>query len=155
MQPVAKKRFNVDLALVHYPVVNKNSEVIGSAVTNLDIHDLARAGRTYGVDTVYLVTPYQDQQALIREILDHWQTGYGAEYNSKRKDALSIVKIVDDLEQLFAAVTEKWQERPVILATCARNCGKILPYDAVRERMLAGERFLILFGTAWGLSPSV
>ena len=28
----------VDVALVHYPVVNRNGETIGSAVTNLDLH---------------------------------------------------------------------------------------------------------------------
>jgi hypothetical protein len=34
----------IDVALVHYPVVNRNGETIGSAVTNLDLHDIARAG---------------------------------------------------------------------------------------------------------------
>lgn len=156
MQPEAEvKRFKIDLALVHYPVLNKNSEIIGSAVTNLDIHDMARAGRTYGIDTLYLVTPYQDQQELIREILDHWRTGYGAEYNNNRKDALSIVTIVDDMEELFAKVTEKWQERPIVLATSAKRCGNILSYETARERIRSGDRFLILFGTAWGLAPSV
>ena len=58
----------VDVALVHYPVVNKNQEIIGSAVTNLDIHDIARAGRTFGVGTFYIVTPYQDQQKLVAVI---------------------------------------------------------------------------------------
>ncbi|OGR05870.1 MAG: hypothetical protein A2511_07415 [Deltaproteobacteria bacterium RIFOXYD12_FULL_50_9] len=149
------KRIKVDLALVHYPVVNKNSEIIGSAVTNLDVHDLARACRTFGINNLYLVTPFRDQQRMIGEILDHWLTGYGSEYNSNRKDALSIVKICDDLEQLFAEVTEKWHERPIILATSARQCPKTWAYEKVREKIFAGDRFLILFGTAWGLSPVV
>ncbi len=143
----------VDLALVHYPVCNKNQEIIGSAVTNLDLHDIARAGKTFGVDTFYVVTPYTDQQELVKELLDHWLTGRGAIYNKKRKEALSLIRVCDDLESLYQMVTGKWGQRPTVLATCARKQDKILPYDEVRTRIWSGERFLILFGTAWGMAP--
>lgn len=145
----------VDLALVHYPVCNKNKEVIGSAVTNLDLHDIARAGRTFGVDTFYVVTPYTDQHEMVRELLDHWLTGRGARYNEKRKEALSLVRLCDSLESLYEAVTEKWRQRPTVLATCARKQGAALPYNAVRDRIRQGEAFLLLFGTAWGMAPEV
>ena len=102
---------NIDLALIHYPVINKNQEIIGSAVTNLDLHDISRAARTYGVGSLNVVTPYSDQQALFRELLDHWLIGRGAEYNSKRGEALSLVHIYDDLEQVLAKVTEKRQQK--------------------------------------------
>ncbi len=160
MSSCAKKmdrpeRFKVDLALVHYPVCNKNQETIGSAVTNLDLHDIARASRTFGVDTFYIVTPYSDQQQLVREILDHWLVGRGGIYNAKRKEALAVVRLCDDLDGLLAQVTEKWRQRPVVLATCARNQGNIWPYAMVRQKIFAGEHFLILLGTAWGLAPAV
>ena len=149
-------KVKVDLALIHYPVVNKNQEVIGSAVTNLDLHDIARAAKTYGVDSFYVVTPYEDQQELFQELLDHWLTGHGAKYNSKRGEALSLVQICDDLDQLFGRVTEKWQERPTVLATCAQEKNvTIWPYPVVRQRITDGESFLILFGTAWGLAQEV
>ena len=61
---------SVDLALIHYPVINKNREIIGSAVTNLDLHDIARAARTFGANGLYVVTPYRDQQILFRELLE-------------------------------------------------------------------------------------
>ena len=54
----------VDVALVHYPVVSRIGETIGSAVTNLDLHDIARAGRTFGVTTYWVVTPFHEQQEL-------------------------------------------------------------------------------------------
>jgi hypothetical protein len=149
-------KVKVDLALIHYPVVNKNQETIGSAVTNLDLHDIARAAKTYGVDSFYVVTPYEDQQELFRELLDHWLTGHGAKYNSKRGEALSLVQICDDYNQLFERVTEKWQERPTVLATCAQEKHpSIWPYSVVRQKVFDGERFLILFGTAWGLAKEV
>ena len=150
------EKVKVDLALIHYPVVNKNQEIIGSAVTNLDLHDISRAAKTYGVDSFYVVTPYRDQQELFRDLLDHWLKGHGADYNSKRGEALSMVDICDDLDQLFTRVTEKWQRRPTVLATCAREKhSSIWPYSEVRQKISAGECFLILFGTAWGLSQEV
>ena len=149
-------KVKVDLALIHYPVINKNQEIIGSAVTNLDLHDIARAARTYGVGSLYVVTPYRDQQELFQELLDHWLTGHGAEYNSKRGEALSLVHICDDLDELFARVTEKWQQRPIVLATCAQEKhSSIWPYRVVRQKIADGECFLILFGTAWGLAQEV
>jgi tRNA (guanine37-N1)-methyltransferase len=149
-------KVKVDIALVHYPVINKNQEIIGSAVTNLDLHDIARAARTYGVDSFYIVTPYKDQQELFQELLDHWLKGHGLKYNSKRGEALSLVQICDDLNQLFERVTEKWQERPKVLATCAKlKHSRIWPYPLVRQRISDGESFLILLGTAWGLAPEV
>ena len=149
-------KVKVDLALIHYPVVNKNQEIIGSAVTNLDLHDIARAAKTYGVDSFYIVTPYEDQQELFRELLDHWLTGHGAKYNSKRGEALSSVQICNDLKELFELVTAKWQGRPTVLATCAQEkSSSIWPYSVVRQRIFDGERFLILLGTAWGLAQEV
>ena len=152
----AAGRVRVDLALIHYPVLNKNREIIGSAVTNLDLHDIARAAKTYGVDSFYVVTPYADQQELFRELLDHWLKGHGLKYNSMRGEALELVKICDDLDQLLESVTEKWGERPTILATCAREKHpSVWSYRVVRQKINDGERFLILLGTAWGLAREV
>lgn len=145
----------VDLALVHYPVTNKNREQIGSAVTNLDIHDIARAGRTYGIDNFYLVTPYKDQQQLIQEIVDHWLEGHGAQYNANRKDALEIVRICNDLDELFDCVQVKWGEKPQVITTTAQTQRPTVSYTAVRQEILAGRPSLLLLGTAWGLAEEV
>lgn len=145
----------VDLALIHYPVCNRNGEIIGSAVTNLDLHDIARAGRTFGIDNYYVVTPFADQQKLVGEILDHWQTGYGAGYNSHRREALGLVRICDDVKTLYQEVTAKWRQRPTILATSAAGADPALRYDEVRKRIFAGEPFLIMFGTGWGMAPDL
>ena len=145
----------VDLALVHYPVCNKNGEIIGSAVTNLDLHDIARAGKTFGVDTFYVVTPFADQQELVREILDHWQTGHGAVYNVKRKQALDMVRICRDMADLYSEVEGKWGQRPRVLATSARQQEKTRGFAETRRRMFAGEPHLLLFGTGWGMAAEV
>ncbi len=145
----------IDIALIHYPVYNKNHDVIGSAVTNLDLHDLARAGRTYGVRHVYVVTPFADQQELVREIVGHWQDGYGATYNTDRKEALSIIRICDDIDELLQLVTADSACKPTVVATCATPKADTIPFSDAKQRIVGGEQFLLLFGTAWGLTEEV
>lgn len=45
---------NLYLGLVHYPIYNKNMQVIATAVTNFDIHDISRTARTYDVKNILL-----------------------------------------------------------------------------------------------------
>ncbi len=150
---MALSKGRVDIALVHYPVYNKNRQVISSAVTNLDLHDLARAARTYGVGTVFIITPIKDQQKLVEEIVGHWQDGYGASYNPDRKDALAVVKICSDLQEAAKLVAE--QGEYTLVATAAQAQGEVLSHSSARQRIQSGENFLLLFGTAWGLTEEV
>ncbi|MHB8789300.1 MAG: RNA methyltransferase [Desulfobulbaceae bacterium] len=145
----------IDIALIHHPVVNKCGETIGSAVTNLDLHDLARAGRTYGVDACWIVTPYADQQELAGQIVRHWTEGYGGTVNPDRKEALSLLQVRADLQQVLTEATAKWGERPLVFATCARPQQNTRGYDEVRDLLRQGRPLLLLFGTAWGLAPEV
>jgi hypothetical protein len=150
-----KPRGGLDLALVHYPVCNKNGEIIGSAVTNLDLHDIARAGRTFGVETLSIVTPFADQRQLVNELLAHWLRGPGALANGLRKEALEIIRVCDDLETVIARAEAKRGRRPTVLATCARPQDRCRSFQHTREALDGGESVLILFGTAWGLAPEV
>lgn len=145
----------VDIALIHYPVVNKTGETIGSAVTNLDLHDIARAAKTFGVDSYSIVTPYEDQRQLVGDILNHWLEGHGAKYNPARKSALDLVDITESIDQLVDAVTRKRGRKPLILTTSARRTGKMISYGACREKIETGEPVLLLFGTAHGLDQPV
>lgn len=145
----------LDVVLVHHPVVNKSGEIIGSAVTNLDIHDIARAGKTYGVDNYYIVTPYEDQQVLVKEILDHWKTGHGASRNPARKEALELVKLSSSLDAVIEQITDKRGQIPQLISTSARMQEKTLTYDDVRAKIAKKKPILLLFGTAHGLAPQV
>lgn len=147
--------FALDLALVHHPVCNRNGEVIGSAVTNLDLHDIARAGRTYGVGTFYVVTPFADQRQLIAELLAHWLQGPGGAANPMRKEALEIIRVCDSLEAAVAQAGATRGRPPTVVATCARPQVGCRSFAETRHALHGGENMLILFGTAWGLAPEV
>jgi len=154
MSMAADRAVRLDVALIHYPVVNRSGEIIGSAVTNLDLHDIARAGCTYGVDTYWVVTPYARQRELAEKIVRHWTEGYGGSVNPDRKQALSLIRVCADLDEVLVATARKWGRKPLVLATCARRQRNTLSYSAVRQQVRQGEPLLLLFGTAWGLAPA-
>ncbi len=143
------------LALVHHPVVNKNREVIGSAVTNLDIHDIARTGRTYGVAKYFIISPYEDQHILVTELLDHWLKGYGASYNPARKSALERVQLEWNLESVVQYLKEKDGRAPAIVTTSALKQDNTIAFSDLRKRLTSKEPVLLLFGTAHGLAPEI
>lgn len=148
--------FRLDLALIHHPVVNRSGEIIGSAVTNLDLHDIARAGKTFGVRNYWVVTPYALQQELAESIVRHWTDGYGGRVNSDRAKALSLIKISPSLEAVLAAMTEQDGCRPTIIATSAAAQEKRISYQELRQKIVVEQKpVLILLGTAWGLAPEV
>ena len=47
----------IDVALIHHPVMNKEGKIIASSITNLDLHDIARSSRTYGLRYYYAAHP--------------------------------------------------------------------------------------------------
>ncbi len=143
------------LALIHHPVMNKNKEIIGSAVTNLDIHDIARMACTYGVARYFISTPWADQHAMVEELLDHWLHGHGATYNPARKEALSRVSLVWNLDEIEEQLEQKFGRKPLIITTSAIERENTLPWQELRERIGDKEPVLILFGTAHGLAPEI
>ena len=140
------------IALMHHPVTNKNGDVICSAVTNLDIHDISRAARTYGVERYFIVTPVEDQQVLAGRIISHWVTGAGSAYNPKREQALSIVEVVDSLDDAVDKVESLTGVRPKTVVTDARPRAQSMSYESMAQRLKGGEPHILIFGTAWGLT---
>lgn len=151
-----KNRVPLYVALVHYPVLNRRGETIASAVTNLDLHDLARAARTYEVPACYLVTPLKDQQGLIHRLLAHWCEGVGRELHPDRDAALKRLRIADDLAAMKEEISREWGEAPLLWATTARTQPGALTHRRARE-LLADTRwpYVLLLGTGWGLAPTV
>ena len=145
---------NLSIALAHYPVRNKNGETIASAVTNLDVHDLARLAKTYGVERCYVVSPLKDQTDLIRKLVDHWVSGHGATYNPKRKAALETVRIMDDFDAVESDVQQRSGSVPTWVATGARGRPNTIGFPELRSRLKDGSPVVLVFGTAWGLTET-
>ncbi len=142
---------NLYVALTHYPVINKNGDIITSAVTNLDLHDISRAAKTYGVRSFYVATPLEDQKALVKKIVSHWVEGTGSKYNPKRREALELIIIKNSIDDVKYHIRENHGDSPKTVVTSARHSPGNLSFRKFREMLQDGNLYLLIFGTAWGL----
>ena len=145
-------RPNLYVALIHYPVVNKKGQTIASAVTNLDLHDIARIAKTYALQAFFVITPLTDQQGLVKKIIAHWTQGAGAAYNPQRRQALKLIRVCDALEDAATYLCNIHQKQPIIVATAAKARENPLSFSRLRRMLTNGDPYLLVFGTAWGLS---
>ncbi|MBI5180148.1 MAG: RNA methyltransferase [Nitrospirae bacterium] len=151
-----KRRPNLYIALIHYPIYNKNKKIVTTAVTSFDIHDIARLARTYDVSGFYIVMPIEAQKRLCERIINHWTEGFGAGYNPTRKEALKIVSIAPDLKSVKTDIAIKHKIQPRIITTDARIFKGSIDYVKLRERIWKDQTpYLILFGTGWGIAKRV
>ncbi len=150
-----KERLGAYLALLHFPVYNKNGDIVTTALTNLDIHDIARVAKTFGIKRYFVVTPAETQQELLEKILGHWMKGFGADYNPERKDALGLVKGAYSLEDVVEEIEATEKQRPLLVATSARENDVQITCEELREKISQNLPLLIIFGTGWGLAKEV
>jgi hypothetical protein len=148
---------SIYIALIHYPVYDRQEQVTATALTTLDVHDLARLARTYGLDGFYVVTPLRSQQALARRLINHWVTGRGAVFNPTRKEALSLVSMADTVEEALQGIEQEKGCMAKTVATTARRYAETRSYREMAELLHTGgdNPYLILFGTGWGLTQEV
>lgn len=144
------------LALLHHPVYDKNGAVVTTAVTNMDVHDLGRLARTFGVRACYVATPVETLRRLIERILRHWDSGPGAAYNVTRKEALALVRQAPDLDAVVADIERETGTLPRIVATSARDGAGRLDYATLGRRLAEDPRpEVLVLGTGWGLTADV
>ena len=144
------------VALLHHPVYDKNRDVVTTALTNIDVHDIARSCRTYDVRGFYVVTPVDALRGLARKIIRHWQDGSGSDYNPNRKAALDRVRLERSLEGVEIDIEVECGALPRLVATSARPSPDPTPYGELTSAINApGRPLLLLLGTGWGLADSV
>jgi hypothetical protein len=144
----------VAIALVHYPVLDGGGGIVTSAVTNLDVHDLARSARSFGASDYFIVHPITAQRELVEKIKQHWAEGSSGKRIPARKDALALVRTVPLLEDAFAAMGGR--DAIEVWTTGAKTEVGVMSMSDARARIEdAGKPVLIVFGTAWGLAPVV
>jgi hypothetical protein len=144
-------------ALVHHPVQDRAGLTVTTAVTNLDVHDIARSSRTFGVKRYYVVSPIAAQHTLVQRIIEHWTEGAGRKRIPERHVALALCESIASLELAIADVTAREGRPPKLVATAARSTGRPLTkFATLRDELARGtDSYLILFGTGHGLADSV
>ncbi len=141
------------IGLIHYPVLNKFGKTVAVSLTNLDIHDIARVCRSYGLAGYFLATPLEDQKQLAQRLLDHWKTGLGGLANANRMEAVHLVEVATDLDEIVERIRSDCGQPPFVVGTSAREQGTMPPVQVAR--ILREKPVLLLFGTGHGLAPEM
>jgi tRNA (guanine37-N1)-methyltransferase len=141
------------IALVHHPVVDRADAVITTALTNLDVHDIARSTSTYGLAGYFIVTPVESQRDKAAHIAQMWQEDQDREH---RAQALALVRPVAAIDDAIAEIAARHGRPPIVIATSARESSfpaapRIGPLQLVADAAATPDPVLILFGTGWGL----
>ncbi len=146
----------VAVGLVHWPIYDRMKKQVATNITNLDIHDIARSTRVYGVDRYYIIHPMREQQMFVHRVLDHWRSGRGATFNPMRRTALMDVYTADSIR----AAKLDWQEvcggvASHCVATSARDEVGLAQIGFRQLRSEMGQQtqrpIFLLFGTGFGL----
>lgn len=141
------------VGLVHYPIYDKNFNVIATAITNYDLHDISRSSKTYGVKKYFIIHHVQGQLDMVHKIIGFWESPAGKTYNSYRTQAFDIVDIRPSIEAAVAAVAEAEGKRPYVVTTDARVYANTISYkDLRRKREEDDTPILLLLGTGYGMT---
>lgn len=141
---------------VHAPVLDKKGEKSSTAITGMDLHDIARACRTYGIKKYLLVTPLAAQKEMVKKIAAHWTEGWGSTYNPDRKEAFSTLKVFTTVGQAIRWVREKEKKEPFKIATTAADHPGAQHWLSLKREIFRKDLSpVFIFGTGWGLHPEV
>ena len=102
-----------------------------------------------------MVTPLKTQEELVERLVSHWLTGYGAEYNPTRKEALLKTVVKNNLNDVIKEITEESKKKPRVIVTGAKKAPQSIGYEAMKKELKQEEPSLLVFGTGWGLEKNL
>ena len=136
-------------------MVDRNRRIVTSAITSLDIHDLARSCCTFGVRAFFIVHPVAEQRQFATTVIDHWKFDFGRAFDGRRREALELVHIVSELDDAVRIAEQVSGSRPMLVHTSARTEEGATFADLRRRIDEESAPVLILLGTGFGLAPEV
>ena len=126
----------------------------------MDIHDISRSARTFGIKRYFIVTPIDVQHDLVGRILGHWSTERSREYHPDRVEAVSRVRLARDFNEVKAAIKAECGEEPeVVLTDASALPSSVAPSSSyadyrreLEEDTKRTRPVVVVFGTGWGIS---
>lgn len=146
---------NLSVVLLHDQMVDRRGDIVTTSITLLDLHDIARSSRTYGVNAAFVAHPSAAMRKLAHVMKSHWQEGFGAEYNPNRKEALTCLDVVTDLDEAIHKIDLQAGTLPKLVASSARAGERRLAFPQLRQMLAGDEQYLLMLGTGWGMSEQL
>ena len=157
LQSLCRSRLGPQLSfcLCHFPVRLENGRIGSSSLTNLDVHDISRISRSYGMGPFYVLMPLREQLDILEDILRHWRNTANLESHADRKKALELICPVRNFVELEERTQEYYGRNAVFIASSAswpdkKSAVQLLSPSDVRSLCEKGP-VIILLGTARGL----
>ncbi len=143
--------------IMHDKVKNKEGLVGTTSIKSLDLHDISRSAKTYGIKTLFVVQPLEDQQKIATEFFDFWTEGRGQKQHSTRTEAVENLEIFSSLEEVLEKIEKKEKKKPVLVTTSAKKFpGKeVLFYSDQKKAWGLNKPLLLVFGTGYGLADEI
>jgi hypothetical protein len=133
-------------------VLDRQHEIVTTAITNLDLHDIARSAHTYGLSDFFVVHPVAAQRELAQKVRDHWVSGSGGKRIPDRTPAMQGIRIVAALDDAMRALGDDCE----LWTTSAAERSAALTHEQARAHLtLPGVPVLLVLGTGWGLAEAV
>ncbi len=147
---------NLYVGLLHYPVRNARGEIVATALTGLDLHDIARSAKTFGAAGYYIVTPLASQRRIAKRVLGYWADPRAGSAEN-RSEALKTVHVVATLEDSLADIRVREPGKPLLIATSARAVPVPRTDFATLRRALSerAQPVYLAFGTGWGIADEL
>jgi hypothetical protein len=149
----------IAVGLLHYPIYDRLRKVVATNITNLDVHDIARACRVYEVEKYYIIHPMEEQLMFVSRLLEHWKVGDGARFNPMRRTALTMVETAPSLEKAVADWAGDDAGKVQVVSTHARSLDGVpaITFRDLRSKISQDEdgKLFLLFGTGFGLTEDV
>ena len=142
---------NLRVGLMHYPMRDKSGNIVATALTNMDLHDISRTCKTYNIEKFYVINPVESQRKIAERVINHWRSGFGSVYNENRREAFEILVIKESLLEVIKDIEDEKGEKPFIVATTAKRRNKHIDISTFFD-MLTTHSILLLFGTGWGFT---
>jgi len=151
---------NLYIGLLHFPIRNRRGEIVATALTSMDVHDIARTAHSYGVATYFVITPLPSQQDIACKIVEFWTEEEQAASRSRRGEALAITRVAGDLDETVQIISEAEGQKPLLIGTSARISEAVysqpISYGELTKKILKNHLpVYILFGTGWGMSEEL
>lgn len=145
------------VVLMHTQVMLPGGQEGTTSVTSIDIHDIARSAKTFGLKNYFIVTPLADQQNIVQTLLDFWQKGNGVSYNFQRHEALQEAALKESLQAVIDAIEVQEGKKPILIATSAKKSesDKLISFDDQAVVWQEKRPVLFILGTGHGLSPEL
>lgn len=146
---------NLYVVLLHYPVYNKNKDIIATSIVTHDIHDISRASKTFGVKKFYLVQPLENERKMVERIILFWNTK-GKDYNPNRLEAVSVISMKSDFESVIEEIESTEQAKPILIGTSAKKQEvENINFEKTALFLTQNNTVVLIFGTGWGIANEI